>query len=109
MKINIKGGTPKTGMVSLCRSCQHFSYRKGDTENSEQVDCTYMSGDMGRVPNVVTECSEWAEKGTPSLRAMKEMALILDIDKKKNFGFVRYSEWQKLHEGEDLIPEQTFY
>lgn len=102
MRVNVKGGTPNHGKDSLCKTCSHFKYRRGDSENSEQISCRKFD-DQAAIGHV-TECSEFNEKGRLPLWDLQQMAHILIVDPKKKFGFVRYNEWKKENEDEELLP-----
>jgi len=53
----------------------------------------------------VTECNRYADRSKPSLRAMQEIAWVLQSDsKRQKIGFVSAKEWRKLNENENLVP-----
>ena len=93
MRIKIRGGTASTGEPSLCLTCRFATVVKGASLRDEIVECSQLSYGRNRVTFPVTLCSEYSDRGQPSLQAMEEIAWVLRSDPKKNqIGFVKRSE-----------------
>ncbi len=93
MRVKIRGGTAGNGEPSLCLTCRFATIVKGASLRDEIVECSQLSYGRNRVTFPVTLCSEYSDRGQPSLQAMEEIAWVLRSDPKKNqIGFVKRSE-----------------
>jgi hypothetical protein len=93
MRIKIRGGTASNGEPSLCLTCRFATIVRGASLRDEIVECSQLSYGRNRVTFPVTRCSEYSDRGQPSLRAMEEIAWVLRSDPRKNeVGFVKRSE-----------------
>ena len=72
MELSIKNGTTPDG-PSLCESCSHSHIVRGCQESELIVICQLMYPERG-IPFRVRHCSEYAEKGTLSLKQMEDVA-----------------------------------
>jgi hypothetical protein len=109
-KGKVQGGTPDHGEASLCMSCRHASIVKGMRESEMLIQCS----ELYNIPVVpfekVTNCTLYSQKGLPSLAAMKEIALDINLSQpvslKKVSGFAGKTE--KPDDDEDDNEEDTF-
>lgn len=63
----------------ICRTCKHSHILRRQYSEVPTVFCQTLSYEQPKqVPLDVTECSAYDKKGTPSLRSMMEVAIILD-------------------------------
>lgn len=92
MRVKIQGGTATSGEPSLCVTCRYATIIKGARLRDEIVECSELAFGRGRINFVVTTCSAYSDKRRPSIRAMEEIAWVLQSDPRKNqIGFVRAS------------------
>lgn len=70
---------------NLCNSCKFGSMRKDDQSNL----LFYCKMYQERVSHVIVECSDYSGKNQMSLHAMKECAILIDLDKPGQIGFIR--------------------
>jgi len=71
-------------VVGICRNCSEaFIYRR-QYDTTPVLICTALLGANGnrRIPLDITECTNYDEKGRPSLRQLAEQALLIDQRKK---------------------------
>ena len=101
-QIKVFQGTRSADAPRLCDSCSNGVVLRGPAESEERVYCWLMEKSIDMR---VTECNRYADRSKPSLRAMQEIAWVLQSDsKRKKIGFVSAKEWRKLNENENLVP-----
>lgn len=101
-KIKVFQGTRSVDAPRLCDSCSSGVVMRGPAESEERVYCWLMEKP---IEMRVTECNRYVDRSQPSLRAMKEIAWVLQSDsKRQKIGFVTAKEWRKLNENESLVP-----
>jgi hypothetical protein len=89
MEIAIKGGLQQDG-ESLCRTCRWAHMQKGFRESEEIIFCGYSYQALRPVLFKVADCSDYADRTTPSLYEMGKMALLINVEPaRKQIGFER--------------------
>ena len=101
MHVKIQGGTVDHGEASLCHTCRHATIVRGTSYRHEIIDCNRLSDGLGRITFVVTSCSAYSDRRSPTLMHMEDIAWVLRSDTKRNqLGFVR---------SRDLKPRERIY
>jgi hypothetical protein len=76
--------------------------RRGAADSDEYVYCTITERE---VRATIVECSRYADRTSPSLWDMQQIAWVLRTDsRRQKMGFVSAREWARQHEDEDLLP-----
>ncbi len=102
-RLKVLNGTRSSSAHRLCDSCHSGVVRRGAADSDEHVYCTIIEREVRRP---VVECNRYVDRTTPSLWEMRQIAWVLRTDaKRQKIGFLRADEWQREHEGEDLLPE----
>jgi hypothetical protein len=100
--LKVRGGTRSASLPRLCDTCHSGVVLRGDACSAEEIHCQLTERP---VLTRVVECSRYSSKDQPSLWDMRRSAWILETDsKRQRIGFVRTSEWERKHEGEELLP-----
>ncbi len=86
MQVWIKNGSSMAG-ESLCRTCRHAHIQTGYRQSEELVHCNFAWDSLRRVPFNVRDCTDYAERNTPTLDKMWEIALYLDGNTHRSAGF----------------------
>ena len=100
-QLKILSGTRSAHAPRLCDTCNSGVVRRGAAESDEQIYCTIIQRE---VRNRVVECNRYIDRTQPSLWDLRQIAWVLDTDKRQRIGFVRVQEWEQQHEDEDLLP-----
>lgn len=101
----VKHGTPIHDQPSLCRSCRHATHVKGLSQNQDYTICGHLSHPNDRIMMKVVECSQYSDKGSPSLRFMEQIAWSLVTDAEKNkIGFLSPRDFRKARK-KDAVEE----
>lgn len=87
--------------ASSVRHLQQRVVRRGAAESDEQIYCTMIQRE---VRSRVVECNRYIDRSQPSLWDLRQIAWVLDVDKRQRIGFLPAREWEKQHENEDLLP-----
>ena len=91
MSVHVKNGTPLHG-PSLCETCSNAHIEKGYGATEVLVLCDALYRDH-RVLFPVRECSHYLDRNRQNLKAMEDIAWILDPGgTKRQAGFVHASE-----------------
>lgn len=83
MLLQVPGGTPKGGAVSLCLSCRNATVVSG--QRSNLISCAELSSNKERELQAIQpvfRCSSYDDKSKPSLSHMKFIAWELKPNKK---------------------------
>jgi len=100
--LKVLHGTRSAGASRLCDTCQSGLVRRGAADSDEQVYCMVIERD---VRTRIVECNRYVDRTLPSLWDMKQIAWVLRTDsKRRQIGFVRAKDWERLHEDEELLP-----
>ena len=95
------GGTRSSATPRLCDTCQSGIVTRGASDSDEQVFCLITNQRIHR--GIVG--NRYVNRNLPSLWHMRQIAWVLDIDaKRQRIGFVRAEEWERKHNGEELLP-----
>jgi hypothetical protein len=95
------GGTRSSATPRLCDTCQSGIVTRGASDSDEQVFCLITNQRIHR--SIVG--NRYVNRNLPSLWHMRQIAWVLDIDaKRQRIGFVRAEEWERKHNGEELLP-----
>ena len=95
------GGTRSSATPRLCDTCQSGIVTRGASDSDEQVFCLITNQRIHR--SIVG--NRYVNRNLPSLWDMRQIAWVLDIDaKRQRIGFVRAEEWERKHNGEELLP-----
>jgi hypothetical protein len=87
MRINVRGGTARDDDPSLCLTCRFGKVAHGVTLTEHIVYCSQLES---RITFKVTSCSEYLDRGHPSLWHMEDIAWILRTNaRRQTIGFVR--------------------
>ena len=90
MEINVREGTVDQGRQSLCETCRWSTIIRGKRLAEKIVECVQLTDGHRRVPFVVADCSDYADRTRLSLREMQEIALILRATPRTNpVGYTR--------------------
>ena len=108
MKINVKGGTPESG-VSLCVTCSWGLARRGYSSAEEEVFCRAIRPSE-RVSYKVRECSEYEDRRLPNLYSMEKIAwILLTKSAGRTIGFVSGDRFRELEGAEAEVVPATAY
>ena len=88
----VKEGTPFYGKRPLCLTCRHSSVVRGETLNQTIISCPFGAFE-GRVPFCVTECTDYLQINALSLSEMSNVAHVLTLDRKGEWGFLSPKEY----------------
>ena len=103
MRVKVRGGTVNHGDPSLCSSCRHAITIKGARLGDELVSCGFR-WQLRRISFPATSCSEYVDRGQPTLEDMEEIAWMLrSSPSRKKVGFV---EAFRLAEDEPHVLEE---
>lgn len=101
-KLRVHDGTRSELAPRLCDSCESGVVTRGGTGAAELVFCQLMDKQLSQR---VTECSRYADRSAKPLWALREIAWILDVDRRRErVGFLRASEWLEKNPNADLTP-----
>lgn len=87
----VRGGTPRGGSESMCKSCRLAQITKG-INNQELVLCRAAGNSLMRVNFPVVECSVYEDKSQPPLYEMQNIAWIV---KSRNRGPMGFTEGER--------------
>lgn len=108
MHIKIRGGTVKDGEPSLCLTCRHATVVQGITLREQLIECGRLSSKYSRITFPVSSCTGYANRCSPSLREMEEIAWVLRTDpRRKQVGFVHARDLEP-HDRYVLADEESF-
>jgi len=101
-RLKILNGTRSPDAPRLCDTCHYGVIRRGAAESDEQIYCSVTKAD---VLTRVIECNRYADRSTPSLWDLQQIAWVLHTDsKRQKIGFIRAKEWERRNEDEELLP-----
>ena len=101
-RLKVLNGTRSPEAPRLCDTCQSGVVRRGAAESDEHIYCRYIRRE---VRTRVVECSVYVDRSQPSLWDLRQIAWVLRTDsKRQKIGFLRAKEWEREHEGEELLP-----
>lgn len=90
-----RGGTTR-GSDNLCLSCKFSTRRRGARSNYEVIRCDMLRAPDNIIEEPIAECSEYQDASHPSLSAMREIAWIVNADKKTGkAGFLSPKDYDK--------------
>ena len=98
--IKIREGTPPSE-THICNGCVHQQRRRTSSGHTLQ-ECSYFEHHK-QIKESVVECNKFYSASLPSLRAMQEIAWMIDINKGKGgkAGFILTpDQWKKTHPNE---------
>jgi hypothetical protein len=91
----VYGGDPDTSVTSLCMTCRNGMRTVGTSSVDVKVHCRMFDKPIQMA--FVSECSSYDDKRLPSLYDMRQIAWVLETDRKaqKTIGFrpPKVSEW----------------
>ena len=92
-KIRMSGKT-SSDSTHLCLTCTYGQVIKF-SNNEEQTFC-FRGGDKLKILSNVVQCTDYYNRGLPSIRSLYETAFIITTDPKKNtIGFKPYKQWKE--------------
>jgi hypothetical protein len=105
MHLKVQDGTRSVMAPRLCDSCQSGMVYRGAADSNERVYCRQMERHL---QIGVVECSSYRNRKEPDLYDMRQIAWVLDLDRKRQrIGFTPVKEWERAHEDEELLPVVT--
>lgn len=95
----------RNGAESLCETCIYGLVLRGKAESEQLMLCTHCTPVL-RVPFPVRECSEYSDRGVPSLYSMEKIAMILLQEASaRKMGFVTLEQFRNLvGEDAEVLP-----
>lgn len=95
--LKVQNGTRKEE-PALCRRCQRGQVMRGAADSKEVIHCCYLGR---RITFDVVQCSNFEDRGNPSIADMYHTAWILETSKNsRTIGFLPYREWRAKHPDE---------
>ena len=80
MAIRLVRSVAGVGQESLCRSCRYASIQTGYSVKEEEIRCCYLR-EARVISFPVKTCTEYLNKGTPTVYELEKIAFIIDLNK----------------------------
>jgi len=98
MQFKIKSGT-RSAAHPLCNTCRWAVVIKGAAESQELIRCGAIDQ---MIPFPVVECSDYANKNDAELRDMRQIAWVVDTNRRR-VGFMSPEKWRKQNPSSDPL------
>jgi hypothetical protein len=96
MRLKMATGGTAHGEGDMCATCKFASRRRAAHSNREVVRCELLRSPDNIIPEPLAECSDHQDANHPSIHAMKEIAWLVNADKKSGkAGFLTPGDYKK--------------